>query len=101
MNKVDEIVGYSQHISDEQTSQKGNKYFTLQVQTNKDSADELVCFSPKKANELKKFQERRSPIRLQGSSLFKGTPAINDFTKVSELKNISYKYTELAPLKTS
>ena len=29
MNKVDEIVGYSQHISDEQTSQKENKYFTL------------------------------------------------------------------------
>ena len=34
-------------------------------------------------------------------SLFKGTPAINNFTKVSELNNISYKYTELAPLKTA
>ena len=96
-SSTSDMSGYAQHMSDELTSRNGNKYYVMQVQTSPSDSKKVVCFSPTKANQIKQFQDKKSPIKIRRMADFQGTPAINDFTQVEPLKpfDIDYVFNEL------
>ena len=59
------ISGFIQHLSPLTTSAKGNPYYTLQVQTSSTNAEKILCYSPRKASEIKKLAEVKSPVKIQ------------------------------------
>ena len=92
-----DVKGFIQHLSPRKTSRKGNPYFTFQLQTSAGEVEKVVGYCSQKYEDLQRFEECRSPIKIKKLNKSDGTSILNDNSVVAKLNNydVNFQYQEM------